>query len=117
MSINPLKSEKILQFSNDVEYKARMSVDTIVRIEQTLGISILFIANSLSEAKLTLTQMIQLITLAIRAGGNDIKEKDVKKLISGIGLVQAVTMCSELLTLALNVPDDDVEEKKSEEVS
>ena len=118
MSINPLKSEKILHFNNEVEYKARMSIDTIVRIEQTLGVSILFVASSLSEAKLTLTQMIQIITLAIRAGGNDVKEKDVKKLISGIGLVEAVTMCTELITLSLNVPDEDMEdEKKSEEVS
>lgn len=115
MSINKLKAEKILQF-NDVEYKARMSIDTIVRIEQALGgTSILYIASTLSEAKLTLTEMIQIITLAIRSGGNDVKEKDIKKLVSDIGIVSAVQMVTELITLALDVPEDDMEEKKSEE--
>jgi len=117
MSINKLKAEKLLTFK-DVEYKARMSLDTCIRIEQATGVAMLEVASLLSTAKLTLTQMIQIITLGIRAGGNDVKEKDIKKLISEIGLVETVTMCSELITLALNVPEDnDSDEKKSEEVS
>ena len=118
MSINKLKAEKLLTFNDGVEYKARMSLDTCVRIEQATGFAMLGIASRLQESQLTITQMIQIITLGVRAGGNDVKEKDIKKLISDIGLVETVTMCSELILLALNVPQEDSdEEKKSEELS
>ena len=116
MSINKLRAEKLLTFNDGVEYKARMSLDTIIRIEQTMNISILKIGNLLAGADISATQMVQIITLAIRAGGNDVKEKDIKKLISGIGLLEAIKMTGELVTLALNVDDesDSEDEKKSE---
>ena len=119
MSINKLRSEKILTFNDGVEYKARMSLDTIIRIEQAMGVSILKVGNLLASADITLTQIIQVITLAVRAGGNDIKEKDIKKLIADIGLLEAIKMTGELISLALNVDDDSEsdDEKKSEEVT
>lgn len=112
MSINNLKAEKLVKF-NDDEYKARMSLDTIIRIENALGISILKLGNKLSQADITMSEIIAVITLALRAGGNNLQDKDVKKLISEIGLLEAIKMCGELVTLALNV-DDDTDEKKSQ---
>ena len=116
MSINKLKAEKLLTFNDGVEYKARMSLDTIIRIEQSLSISIVKVGKLLSEADLSVTQIVQIITLAVRAGGNDVKEKDIKKLISDIGLLEGIKMAGELITLALNVDDesDSEDEKKSE---
>jgi len=112
MSINKLRAEKLLQF-NDKEYKARMSLDTIIRIEQALGCSILKIGNKLAQADITMTEMINVITLAIRAGGNNVQEKEVKGLVAEIGLLEAIKMAGELVTLALNVDDDTEDEKKS----
>tara|TARA_R110000824_G_scaffold68277_2_gene176772 strand:+ start:292 stop:585 length:294 start_codon:yes stop_codon:yes gene_type:complete len=96
-----------------------MSLDTCIRIEQTLGIGIIKLGNLLANTDITLTQIIQVITLAIRGGGNDVKEKDIKKLISDIGLIEAIKITGELVALALNV-DDNTEtddEKKSDKES
>lgn len=111
MSTNKLRAEKILLF-NDKEYKARMSLDTIIRIEQALNCSILKLGNKLAQADITMTEIISVITLAIRAGGNNLQDKDVKGLVTEIGLLEAIKMAGELVTLALNV-DDDTDEKKS----
>ena len=112
MSINRLRAEKILLF-NDKEFKAKMSLDTIIRIEQALGCSILKLGNKLAQADITMTEIISVITLALRAGGNNLQDKEVKGLISEIGLLEAIKMAGELVTLALNV-DDDTDEKKSQ---
>ena len=50
MSTNPIKAEKILNFK-DKTYKARMSLDTIMRVEQALGCSILKVGNKLATAE------------------------------------------------------------------
>ena len=112
MSINKLKAEKILKF-NDNEYKARMSLDTIIRIEQALSCSILKLGNKLAQADITITEIISVITLALRAGGNNLQDKEVKVLVVDIGLLEAIKMAGELVTLALNVDDDTDDEKKS----
>lgn len=112
MSINKLRAEKILLF-NDKEYKAKMSLDTIIRIENSIGCSILKLGNKLAQADITMTEIISIITLSLRAGGNDLKDSDVKLLVSDIGLIEAIKMAGELVTLALNVDDDS--EKKSEQ--
>jgi len=111
MTVNSLKAEKILNFK-DKTYKARMSLDTIMRVEEALGTSILKVGNKLATADITLLDIITILTLAIRAGGNDIKDSDIKKDVSEIGLVEAMKLTGELLTLALNV-DPDNSEKKS----
>ena len=65
---------------------------------------------------MTLLEIITILTLSIRAGGNDINESDVKMLVSpetGIGLVEAIKMTGELLSLALNVDPNDTEKKSN----
>ncbi len=112
MTTNSLKAEKILNFK-DKTYKARMSLDTIMRIEEGLGTSILKVGNKLTTADITLLDIITILTLAIRAGGNDVTEKDIKGLVSEIGLVEAMKLTGELLTLALNVDPDNTEKKSN----
>ena len=112
MTTNSLKAEKILNFK-DKTYKARMSLDTIMRIEEALGTSILKVGNKLTTADITLLDIITILTLAIRAGGNDINESDIKKNVSEIGLVESMKLTGELLTLALNVDPDNTEKKSN----
>lgn len=111
--VNPLKAEKILNFPNDKSYKARMSLDTIIRIEQAMGMSILKIGQKLASAEITLLEVINILTLAIRSGGSDIKENDVKILVSDMGLLEAIKMTGELVAMALNVDDESSAEKKT----
>lgn len=110
---NLLKAETTLKFPNDVSYKAKMSLDTIMGIESALGTSILKVANKLSTGELSLMEIITIMTLSIRAGGNDIKDSDVKKLVSDIGLIESIKTAGDLLTLALDTGEKE-DEKKSE---
>ena len=111
---NLLRAETTLKFPNDVSYKAKMSLDTIMGIESALGTSILKVANKLSTGGLTITEIITILTLSIRSGGNNVKDVNVKELVSEIGLVKAISMIGELLTLALGTEEDKSDEKKSE---
>ena len=110
MSINPIKAEKILNFG-DKDLKCRMSLDTIIRIEEALGYSILKIGQKLTGADLTMSEVIAILTLAIRAGGNDTKENDVKELVAKIGLIEAIKLCGELITVALQTNEEPSEKK------
>ena len=110
---NLLKAETTLKFPNDVSYKAKMSLDTIMGIESALGTSILKVANKLSTGELSLIEIITIMTLSIRAGGNDIKDSDVKKLVSDMGLIESIKTAGDLLTLALDTGEKE-DEKKSE---
>jgi hypothetical protein len=111
MSTNPIKAEKIINFG-EKSYKARMSLDTIIRIEEALGCSVLKIGTKLTQADLTTSEVIAILTLSVRAGGNDIKDNDIKEAVSTIGLVEAIKITGELLTLALDTGDS-VSEKKT----
>jgi len=110
---NLLKAETTLKFPNDVSYKAKMSLDTIMGIESALGTSILKVANKLSTGELSLMEIITIMTLSIRAGGNDVKDSDVKKLVSDLGLIESIKTAGDLLTLALDTGEKE-DEKKSE---
>jgi len=110
---NLLRAETTLKFPNDVSYKAKMSLDTIMGIESALGTSILKVANKLSTGELSLMEIITIMTLSIRAGGNNIKDSDIKKLVSDIGLIESIKIAGDLLTLALDTGEKE-DEKKSE---
>lgn len=110
---NLLKAEKTLSFPNNVSYKARMSLDTMMQIESAIGTSFLKVAHKLSSGELTLTEIITIITLAIRAGGNNVEDKAVRKLVSEIGLTESLTITGDLLALALNSNSGN-DEKKTE---
>ena len=114
---NLLKAEKTINFPNNVSYKARMSLEIMMQIESAIGTSFLKVAQRLSSGELTLTEIITIITLSIRGGGNNIEEKDIRKLVSEMGLKNAIAMTGDLLTLALAESDSgnlSDEEKKSE---
>ena len=111
MTTNPIKAEKQLRFGQ-TSYKARMSVDTSLRIEESTGFSILKVGQKLSTGDLTLLETINILTLSIRAGGNDINENTVKGLVSEIGLVESIKQVGELLALALNVDTQSTSNEK-----
>lgn len=113
MSPNQIRAEKLLNFPNNVDYKAKMTLDVVMSIESALGKSIMKVATKLSEADVPMSDVLIILTLAIRGGGNDIKENDVKALINQMGLVEAIKMCGDLLALGLS-SGDQIDQKKSE---
>tara|TARA_R100000655_G_scaffold103499_1_gene149994 strand:+ start:320 stop:664 length:345 start_codon:yes stop_codon:yes gene_type:complete len=108
MSQNKLRAEKQLEFG-DKTYTARISLDVVSRIEQALGCSILKVGTKLASADLTINETMTILLLSIRAGGNDIKDSDMKQMIAEVGLVESLKMCGDLLTLALDTGEDNTD--------
>ncbi len=84
----------------------RVTLDVIMRIERQLGRGIIKVATSLSEADISVTEILAIITPVVRAGGNDVKEKDVQGYIWDAGIADGIRVCSEILAEALGVSDD-----------
>tara|TARA_A100001011_G_scaffold271005_1_gene280242 strand:+ start:224 stop:562 length:339 start_codon:yes stop_codon:yes gene_type:complete len=99
---NPIRAEKTIKVG-DTEYKARMPLDTIMRIEDSLGTSILKVGQKLMAQDITQKECVVILHLCIRAGGNDVEEKDITKLMSQQDLVATITTIGELFTLCLDV--------------
>ena len=109
---NPIRAEKTIKVG-DSEYKARMSLDTIMRLEDSLGTSILKVGQKLMAQDITQRECLIILTLCIRAGGNDIEEKQITKLMSQQDLVKTITTIGELFSLALQTNNSESSEKKS----
>ena len=65
---NPFRGEKEVKLGNKT-YKTRMTVDSLIKLEQTTGQSLIKLTSRLSEGSLTLTEIASIITPAIRGGG------------------------------------------------
>jgi hypothetical protein len=88
-----------------------MSLDVVARIENTLNKAIMVIGQELSVGALKQDDAITIILLAVRGGGNDIDDKQMRILCAENGIAGNIKTAGELLTLALSVDDS---EKKTE---
>ncbi len=97
---NPLKGEMMITLG-ETEYKARLTVDAIVKIETTLDKGILLITQRLGEADVRVSELRTILLHALRGGGKDLQEKDVDKIIAETGIVGCCKAVAELLTASL----------------
>ena len=96
---NPLKSE--IEITLDKVYTARLTIDAIIRIEQKLGVGIIKLVNNLSSMEITISDIISVLTPALRGGGNDLQEDDVKKIIASVGIIKCTEVVSQILVESL----------------
>jgi len=102
---NPLKGEIQLTLG-DKEYSARLTIDAIMQIEQSVGCGIIKLAQRMSEADVRVSDLVNVLTPALRGGGNNFNPKKVQNIISDIGLISAASAVAELLMLTIAPPDD-----------
>ena len=102
---NPMKGEIQITLGEE-EYKTRLTVDAIIKIEAALDKGILSITQRLSEADIRVNDLVVILTHALRGGGNNLKEKDVMKLVGDAGLVPCCQAVAELLTSTLISKND-----------
>ena len=107
---NPKRGEMTITLG-DKNFKAKVTLDVIMRIERQLGKGIVKVAQSLSEADISASQIIAILTPVIRAGGNDIDEKKVGNAVWDAGLAQGISPCSEVLAQALGAGGDEGNEE------
>jgi hypothetical protein len=110
---NPLKGQIEVTLGSET-YKCRLTIDSLVKIEDELDQGILELAQNISQAKVRIRTLLVVLRYALRGGGNDFDEKQVGQIISDIGIVVASTEVAKLLVATLNNNDSDEEDKKKE---
>lgn len=72
-----------------------------MRIESALGKGVVKIAHGLQDAEISLMEIVNILTPVIRAGGNDVTEKDIGQAIFDAGLAEGMRVAAEVLATAL----------------
>ena len=110
---NPLKGQIEVTLGSQT-YKCRLTIDSLVRIEDELDTGILELAQNIAQAKVRIRTLLVVLRHALRGGGNDFDDKKVGQIISDIGIVSASTEVAKLLVSTLNDNDSDEEDKKKD---
>jgi hypothetical protein len=98
--VNPRRGELNLQLGT-TQYKGKVTLDVLVRIESTMGCGVVKIAQRLSEGDLRISDILAILTPVIRAGGNDLDQKQIGTVIWEAGLAEGMRVAGEILALAL----------------
>lgn len=107
---NPLKGEITVQLAGK-DYKCRLTVDAIMQIEDACDCGVIKLATKMSEGDIRLNEIINVLTPALRGGGNDLQRKDVVNIVQEAGIVKATAAVANLLAKSLT---DDSEEATDE---
>jgi len=100
MTVNKLKGEYELTLAGK-QYKARLNIDAIMRIEETTGKSVILLAQEMGMNQgITVSQILIVLYNGLRGGGNDVSEADVKQMI-GESYLESITAVAQLLTKTL----------------
>lgn len=89
-------------------WRAKVTLDVIMRVETALDKGIVEVITLLSEGKMTTTQLCEVLLPVVRAGGNDIKMPDIRKAVWDAGLAPTMSAVGEILSTALSSGDDEV---------
>jgi len=89
-----------------------------MRIESAVGISLVKIAYKLADGELTLTQIISVLTPALRGGGLNVTNDEVAKMVYEAGYAEGLKVVGELISNILQghqTDDDTGDAEKKEE--
>ena len=112
---NPLKAQVDINLGG-TDYKARLTIDAIMQIEEKLNCGILKLITRIADSDVRMTDLISVLTPALRGGGNDVSEKDVKKIVGDSGIIDTTKCVAELLAKSLQSEDTEEVDKKKEEL-
>ena len=80
---NPLKGQIEFDLAGK-SYKARLTIEAIVGIESALDMSLLKVAQKMSEGDVSITHIINILHPALRGGGNDMSMQQVMSLVDDL---------------------------------
>ena len=83
---NPLKGEIEIELAGQT-YKCRLTIDSLVKIEDELDKGILELATDISNAKVRLKTLLVVLRYALRGGGNDFDERKIKAILTDAGII------------------------------
>ncbi len=109
---NPLKGETQITLGNE-DYTCRLTIDSLMKIEDEIGMGIIKLISRLSsEMDMPIKHQLAILYHALRGGGNDLTQKQVKDLVTKNGILNTTQTILLMLTSTLN--DEESEEKKAE---
>lgn len=111
---NPMRGETQITLGTET-YKARLTVDAIINIEEELDKGIIEIMTEIGDAKIRTSYLVVILRAALRGGGKDIDDSGVKKIISENPFTEVCRVIAELLASVLT--DQGSEEKKEQAVT
>ena len=82
-----------------------------MQIEDACNCGIIKLATRMGEADIRMSEILNVLTPALRGGGNDFQKKDVIKIVQEAGIVKATAAVANLLAQSLT---DDSEEETDE---
>lgn len=88
-------------------------MDIMMRIETSIGKSILKLANTMQEGDMTALEMVAFLTPVLRSSGADIKDRDVQKIVWEAGITNAMMAVAEVITFIIAGNDDQGNELKA----
>ena len=103
---NQLRGEIEIKLGEQT-FNCKLYFDCLVRIENTLNVPILKLAQKISEAELKVTEISFILYTAIKGGGKDITEKQVSDLIWQVGFVDSIRAVGDIISMALSNGDDE----------
>ena len=112
---NPKRGEVELEFG-DTKYLGRIYLDTIIRMETILGMSILKLTQQLSEGNMTTSECIAILQPVLKSSQQKLEEAQIKNLVWEHGIANAIRECGKVLTVALSTGDEGNEEVLNEVV-
>lgn len=78
-----------------------------MRIEQNCGRGILTIANGLSKAEMSAQDMIAILTPILRSSGEDLKDRDVGRIIWEAGITEGLRAIAEVIAFIIGGDDNE----------
>jgi len=108
---NPMKGQIKVKLG-DKEYNARLTIDAIMQIEDAVGCGIIKLATKMADADIRMSDVVTVLLFALRGGGKDLQESDIKKIVQNTGIVESTAAMSSLIVQTLSTSDEAVEGKK-----
>ena len=109
--MNPLKGEVPLELNGET-YKCRLTIDSLVQIEEELGLGIIEIVTELSNAKVRIKWLLVILYHALRGGGNDFDDKKIKQILTEAGVAPATIAIARMVSSTLTDQNSDEGVKK-----
>lgn len=106
MTVNKLKGETLIDLAGK-QYKARLTMNSILQIESATGLSIIKLTQQMSEGDVMMNHVLEILTPALRGGGNDLQKEDVISLVEQSGIVAATRAVATLLASTLTEKSED----------
>jgi hypothetical protein len=110
---NPMKGQ--VEVSLGIEtYKCRLTIDSLIKIENELDMGILAIATKMSNANVRIYELSVVLRYALRGGGNDLDQKELFKIIENAGIVDTSKAVAQLLADVLTDPNEKKKQAEAE---